>query len=69
MEIMINKNIKRHREPKFTVKRSPYKKYQTATWIWTNIFDEIVYVKNVLINVNIKIFVVIVKLKMVTYVG
>ncbi len=41
MESIKNKNIQRHRESKFTAKRSPYKKYQKACWIWTNVFDEI----------------------------
>lgn len=41
MDNIINKNIKRLRESKFTVKRNPYKKYQKANWIWTDIFNEI----------------------------
>ena len=45
MDIAINKNIKRQRESKFTAKRSPYKKYQKAAWIWTDIFDEIELLK------------------------
>jgi hypothetical protein len=33
--------VKRHREPKFTEKRNPYKKYLNAKWKWTDIFTEI----------------------------
>ena len=29
------------KEPKFTEKRNPYKKYQKAKWNWTDIFNEI----------------------------
>ncbi len=37
----MSKTVKRIREQKFTEKRNPYKKYQKASWLWSNIFDEI----------------------------
>ena len=41
MSDQLCKKIKRIREPKFTEKRNPYKKYQNANWTWTDIFTEI----------------------------
>jgi len=40
--------IKRQRNPKFTEKRNPYKKYLNAKWEWTDIIEKIE-------NTNIKI--------------
>jgi hypothetical protein len=37
----MSKIVKRIREQKFTKKRNPYKKYQKASWIWSDIFEEI----------------------------
>ncbi len=41
MSDQLCKKIKRIREPKFTEKINPYKKYQNANWTWTDIFTEI----------------------------
>lgn len=46
MSKQLMKKIKRTREPKFTEKRDPYKKYQKATWKWIDIFMEIEILKS-----------------------
>lgn len=42
---ILPKNIKRIRPKKYT-KRTPYKSYLSATWKWTDIFNEIDKIKN-----------------------
>jgi hypothetical protein len=37
----MSKIVKRIKDQKFTEKRNPYKKYQKALWIWSDIFEEI----------------------------
>ena len=63
MSEQLMKKIKRTREPKFTEKRDPYKKYQKAKWKWIDIFMEIEilksankkdYIKTVASNYGIK---------------
>ena len=43
MSIIEPIQIKRSKNPKFTEKRNPYKKYQKAKWEWIDVFLSNVY--------------------------